>query len=400
MRTIALASSALLVLFGLYGWNLQMARGPELVAAGHEQMTRCIRLPAPRGAITDRHGAPLAVSASAAENATDQVLAVPALVRSRPDDVAKLASLIGQPVDAVRTTLDNAPATTLSLPLADVPRAAGDAITAAGITGVLVVPQARRSYPTGAVLGPVLGFAGIATPTDIQRWPDLPAGEIVGRAGLEQQYDSVLRGVNGRQCVYVSPPGIPVAMGERVEPVPRSRPAAVAGPRAAGAALRRSVTALRGQRKGHVGAALAMDPRNGQVLALASAPSYDNNVYGPPIDVAGVQAAAKAPGHPMLEHATQAALPPGSTFKLVVAAAGVVNPVIPPRRSSRRAALHARRPHLRQLETDGAHGPGPVHRVVQRRLLLQARQRSRTGADHRRGARPRRGQTDRDRPAR
>ncbi|GAA1180457.1 FtsW/RodA/SpoVE family cell cycle protein [Pseudonocardia alaniniphila] len=330
MRTIALASSALLVLFGLYGWNLQMTRGPELAAAGHEQMTRCIRLPAPRGAITDRHGAPLAVSASTAENAMDQVLAVPALVRSRPDDVAKLASLIGQPVDAVRTSLDNAPATTLSLPLADVPRVAGDAVTAAGITGVIVVPQGRRSYPTGALLGPVLGFAGIATPTDIERWPDLPAGEIVGRAGLEQQYDSVLRGVNGRQCVYVSPPGIPVAMGERVEPV-------------RGADLRLSldlglqerlsaglVNALRGQRKSHVGAALAMDPRNGQILALASAPSYDNNVYGPPVDVAGVQAAANAPGHPMLEHATQAALPPGSTFKLVVAAAQMVNPVIPP----------------------------------------------------------------------
>ncbi|MCU1664164.1 MAG: hypothetical protein QOI36_3997 [Pseudonocardiales bacterium] len=333
MRVTALVSTALLVSFGLYGWNLQTVRGQELAAAGQEQMTRCIRLPAPRGSITDRHGAPLAVSASAAENAVDRVVAVPALLRSRPDDVARLAALIGQPVDAVRTALDNAPATTLSLPLADIPRAVGDAVTAAGITGVLVVPEARRSYPTGSLLGPVIGFAGIATPTDTQRWPDLPPGEIVGRVGLEQQYDSVLRGVNGQQCVYVTPEGIPVAMGERVDAVP-------------GADLRLSldlglqqrlstglVAALRAQRsKSAVGAALAMDPRNGQILALASAPSYDNNVYGPPIDAAGLQALATAPGHPMLEHATQAALPPGSTFKLVVAAAAVVNPVIPPDR--------------------------------------------------------------------
>ena len=150
---------------------------------------------------------------------TDQVLAVPALVRSRPDDVAKLASLIGQPVDAC-THSSNAPATTTSPCRWRTSRgAAGDAVTAAGITGCSWSAEPGAATPPGAVLGPVLGFAGIATPTDIQRWPDLPAGEIVGRAGLEQQYDSVLRGVNGRQCVYVSPPGIPVAMGERVEPV-------------------------------------------------------------------------------------------------------------------------------------------------------------------------------------
>jgi cell division protein FtsI/penicillin-binding protein 2/cell division protein FtsW (lipid II flippase) len=333
MRLIALMSTALLVSFGLYGWNLHTARGKELAAAGQDQMTRCIRLPAVRGSITDRHGAPLAVSSLSSENGIDKVVAVPALVRSRPDDVARLAALIGQPVDAVRTALDAAPATTLALPVADVPRQAGDAVTAAGITGVLVIPEPRRTYPTGAVLGPVIGFAGIATPADTQRWADLPAGEIVGRAGLEQQYDSVLRGVNGQQCVYVTPTGIPVVMGRRVEPVP-------------GADLRLSldlglqqrlttglVAALRAQRSPRaVGAALALDPRNGQVLALASAPSYDNNVYGPPVDATGLQRLANAPGHPMLEHSSQAALPPGSTFKLVVAAASVVNPVIPPER--------------------------------------------------------------------
>ena len=91
MRFVALGVSALLVSFGLYGWNLQVARGDALFAAGQDQMTRCIRIPAERGAITDRHGAPLAVSASAADSGVDQVIVVPALLRSRPDDVARLA---------------------------------------------------------------------------------------------------------------------------------------------------------------------------------------------------------------------------------------------------------------------------------------------------------------------
>ena len=73
-----------------------------------------------------------------------------------------------------------------------------------------------------------------------------------------------------------------------------------------------------------------MDPRSGQVLAIASTPSFDNNVYGPPVDAAALRDVAAAPGSPMLEHVTQAVAPPGSTFKLVVAAANQAHPVFPP----------------------------------------------------------------------
>jgi cell division protein FtsI/penicillin-binding protein 2 len=334
VRLTALGLTGLLVLFGQYAWDLHSARGEELAAAGQDQMSRCIRIPADRGAITDRHGAPLALSSSTTDAGVHEVIAIPSIVRSRPDDVARLAGLVGQPVEAVRGALDGVPETTLAVRVAEVSRPVGDTVTAAGVTGVVVVPAPRRSYPQGSLLGPVLGFAGIATPDETERWPNLPSGEIVGRAGLEQQYDALLRGVNGRQCVYVTPKGVPVAMGERVEPIP-------------GATLRTSLdlglqrqlvagldAALQAQTSRRaIGAAVAMDVRTGQVLAIASRPSYDNNVYGPPVDSAALKALANAPGHPMLEHVTQAALPPGSTFKLVVAAAGVVNPVFPPHRA-------------------------------------------------------------------
>jgi cell division protein FtsI/penicillin-binding protein 2 len=175
----------------------------------------------------------------------------------------------------------------------------------------------------------------VATPEDEERWPDLPLGEYVGRAGLEQQYDAVLRGINGRQCLYVDPEGVPVALGERQEPVP-------------GADLRLSIdlglqrvldarlaAAVRAQPRpqGKIGAAVAMDPRTGQVLAMASTPSFDNNVYGPPVDAGALQALADAPGSPMLEHVTQAVAPPGSTFKLVVAAANQAHGTFAPRRA-------------------------------------------------------------------
>jgi cell division protein FtsI/penicillin-binding protein 2/cell division protein FtsW (lipid II flippase) len=327
VRTMAVGLTGLLVVFATYTWNVQQAQGALLYAAGQDQMTRCLRIPAQRGAITDRHGTVLATSTG--DGALQDVVVVPALLRSRPGDVERLAALTGQPADGLRATLDAAPDTTIGLALAQVPPAVGATVAAAGLDAVWVVPPARRTYPTGPVLGPVLGFAGVATPAETVQQPDLPPGVIVGRAGLEQQYDAVLRGLDGEQCVYVTPKGVPAALGPRTEPAP-------------GADLRLSLdlglqerltAGLRnavGPRRNAVGAAVALDPRTGQLLALASMPSYDNAVYGPPVDVSALRALANAPGHPQLEKASQAALPPGSTFKLVVAAAATQHGVIPP----------------------------------------------------------------------
>ncbi|MGY1753501.1 FtsW/RodA/SpoVE family cell cycle protein [Blastococcus sp. SYSU D01042] len=332
VRLAAAALSLLLISFGVYGWRLQETRGEALRIAGDDQMTRCLRLPAPRGVITDRHDVPLALDAGDAGTGVDRVLAVPALLRADPAEVDRLAQLTGRPALDVHVQLASVEDTTLSVPVADVPRPVADAVAAAGIEGVLVVPEPRRAYPHGALLGPVLGFVGVATPEDEARWPGLPAGAVVGRAGLERQYDAVLRGLDGQQCLYVDPRGVPVALGEHRAPV-------------RGADLRLSLDlglqrrldagvaaalAAQPRPRGKIGAAVAMDPRTGQVLAMASAPSFDNNVYGPPIDTAALQALVDAPGSPMLEHVTQAVAPPGSTFKLVTAAANQVHGIYRP----------------------------------------------------------------------
>ncbi|MBW8767135.1 MAG: FtsW/RodA/SpoVE family cell cycle protein, partial [Geodermatophilales bacterium] len=308
VRLAAVGLSLLLVSFGVYGWRLQSTQGEALRVVGQEQMTRCIRLPALRGSITDRHGEPLAVNAADVGSGVDRVLVVPALLRTRSAEMDHLAELTGRPPGDLRAQIRAAATTTLSLPVAEVPRAVGNAVTTAAIAGVLVIPEPRRAYPQGALLGPVLGFAGVATPEDEKRWPGLPRGEVVGRAGLEQQYDAVLRGINGRQCLYVDPKGVPVRLGERQDPVP-------------GADLRLSID---------LGLQRLLDASLGQILAIASAPSFDNNVYGPPIDAGALQGLAGAPGSSMLEHVTQAVAPPGSTFKLVVAAADQAHPVLAP----------------------------------------------------------------------
>jgi cell division protein FtsI/penicillin-binding protein 2 len=312
--------------FASFGWSLLSAKGESLRLLGLDQATRCISLPAPRGMVTDRHGAPLSTNIT-----TARVVAVPELLRRNPDDVARLAELTGLPVAALSATVAAARATDVSVPVADLEVPAGERVAAAGIPGVVVVPQQRRFYPTGPLLAPMLGFVGVATPAEAARWPDLRSGESVGRAGIEAQYDAVLRGVDGEQCVYVDPVGVPVAMSYRRDPVPGAN-VSLSVDLGLQQQLTTSLdTALQAASGGRdVAGAVAMDPRNGQILALASLPSYDNNIYGPPVDSAALQRVSAAPGTPLVEHVTRTAVPPGSTFKLVTGTAALLHPWIPP----------------------------------------------------------------------
>jgi cell division protein FtsI/penicillin-binding protein 2/cell division protein FtsW (lipid II flippase) len=327
LRTNAVAVTGLLLAMVGFAWQLQSADGPQLRAAALSQMMRCTRVPAARGDITDRHEKPLAVDLRRA-----RVAAVPALVR--PDDVAVLAALTARPVSGLRRMLDRN-RSSLDLTIASLPRAAGRRVRAAGLPGVFVVPEATRRYPSGGELGPVLGWTGVATPVEMERWPTLPLGATVGRAGLEQVYDPILRGADGRQCVYVTPAGTPVALGPYTPPRRGSTVRLTLDLGLQRKLTHELATVLRGvpgQPRGDIGGSVVLDPRNGEVLAMASLPSYDSRVFGPPVNNRALQRLAHRPASPMLEHVTQVAAPPGSTFKLVVAAANLRTGVVPPGR--------------------------------------------------------------------
>jgi len=330
LRPRLLHTTALLVtgtLLGLVGfaWQLQAASGEELRAAALHQMLRCTRVPAARGEITDRHGVPLAVNVH-----RDRVVAVPGLVHRR--DVATLAALTGRPPAVLHRTL-RAHHGSLDVTVATLPPAGGRRLTAAHVPGVYVVPVTGRRYPYGSLLGSVLGWTGIATPVEMERWPELPLGAVAGRAGLEQTYDPILRGTDGRQCVFVTPAGTPAALGPYVAPRQGTAVRLTLDLGLERELTRNLAAALRGfpgEPRGDLGGAVILDPTNGQVLAMASLPAYDNNIFGPPVHNRALARAARRPASPMLDHVTQVVAPPGSTFKLVVAAADMRTGTVPP----------------------------------------------------------------------
>ncbi|MGN6244293.1 MAG: FtsW/RodA/SpoVE family cell cycle protein [Motilibacteraceae bacterium] len=324
VRFAALGASALLVGLAVRGYGIA-AEGAGLRAAATAQMTRCVPIPAPRGQITDRHGAVLARDGS-----QSTVYAVPGLLERPAGAVERLARLLGQTPAQLRAALDRPTDTVAVTVAAGVPAAVSRRVSAAQLTGVFVVRSPQRVYPTGALLGPVLGFVGVATPDDVARLGPLAPGTEVGRTGLEQRYDGVLRGVDGAQCVYVDPRGRAVAPGPRREPVPGATLRTTLDLPLQRVLTRSLAAALAAGHGRDLGGSVVMDPRTGQVLAMASLPSYDNSIYGPPVNGTALARLATAPGNPMLEHVTQVAAPPGSTFKLVVAATDMVHKALPP----------------------------------------------------------------------
>ncbi|HSR24861.1 MAG TPA: penicillin-binding transpeptidase domain-containing protein, partial [Candidatus Eisenbacteria bacterium] len=324
LRAGALAATCVLVVFSAYGWQLHAVDGATLRAVGDVQMSRCIRIPADRGMIADRHGTPLVYA-----EPDRQVVAVPAFLLQAPDGVARLAQLTRQPVAKLRSTVEAARAQ-LSVKLGTVPAAVAGRVEASGIPGVFTVPSPRRVHPQGSLLAAVLGFVGVATPQEEARWPGLPLGETVGRAGIERQYDAILRGIDGKQCMNVHPSGVPVSMAERQDPVPGADLLLTIDLRLQ-RKLTSELTARMRASHGDLGGAVVMDPRSGQVLAMASLPSYDPGIYGPPVDGRALARAGARPSSPTLEHVTQVNAPPGSVFKLVVAATNSVYKGISPK---------------------------------------------------------------------
>ena len=323
VRAGALSMSGLLAFLGLYGWQFQKRNGPVLRAEAQTEVTRCVTVPAPRGVITDRHGTVLAEDVN-----SYQVETVPSLLAHDPNGMQRLAPLLGRTATALQDQVAAA-VHDLALQLATVAPATGARIKALGIPEVWLVTAPGRVYPYGDLLGPILGYVGIATPADERRWPGLPPGEIVGRAGIELQYDPVLRGVDGRQCVYVDPAGVPRAMAGYQAPVPGDT-VMLSIDLGLQEQLTADLAAGLASSGGDLGGAVAMDPRTGQVLAMASLPAYNDNIYGPPVDLAALRQLASRRGQPGLEHVTQSVAPPGSTFKLVVGSADAVYNAVPP----------------------------------------------------------------------
>ncbi len=205
-------------------------------------------------------------------------------------------------------------------------------VTLPGV-GIQIIP--RRSYPTGALTSQVIGFLGKISPeqvTEFEAQGYNPDVDRIGYAGIEAATEDFLRGVPGRKYVERDILGREKrTVGETIEPVTGDNVYLTLDTelqQVAEESLREQLARVGSQR----GVVIALDPRDGQVLALVSLPTYDNNFFAQgitkPEEFDELQALIDDPHAPLYNHAIADLVPPGSTFKIVPATGGLQEGVI------------------------------------------------------------------------
>ena len=304
-------------------WHVQVLDSPRYGAAQSLQSFRRVQIPGLRGRILDREGTVLADNRPAYAVAIyceelrqpgawgNTILAIDSLID-------QLAARLGLPRQVSHDEVARHVRRALPMPLlawedVDYRTLAYLSEWAGALPGVAILPLPRRVYPQGRLAAHLLGYvSAAAAPDEGRRW-HYRRPDPHGRAGLERQYDRLLAGESGEELLRVDSRGY---THERL--VSAQARAGSDLTLTLDAALQREAEAALG---GRAGAVVALDPRNGDVLAMASAPTFDPNAFIPAIPAAAWEAILADPDSPLLNRAIQAQYAPGSVFKPFVAVA-------------------------------------------------------------------------------
>ncbi|HWC04057.1 MAG TPA: penicillin-binding protein 2 [Methylomirabilota bacterium] len=320
LRLVAVTLGVAFLLVGGQLANLQILSGERLAALSDRNRLRLRPIAAPRGILFDRTGLPLVDNRPAFT-----LMVVPRDVPDLGALVERLAELLQVPEAELRDRLtrvspDSPWPVRLSrgLTLEEVARVEEWRLELPGVT-VDVEPQ--RAYPGIQFAAHLLGYVREASEADLGR-DGMRRGDLVGQTGLERLHDAHLRGRDGGEQVEVDAYGRLIRVLDRREPVPGAHMWTTIDRR-----IQQAAEDALGARPGAI---VVMDPRNGDVLALASHPAFPVERFSRPLDRETWLALVQDPARPLLNRAVQGIYPPGSLFKIVVAAAGLQGQVITP----------------------------------------------------------------------
>jgi len=315
-RVLTVILALIFILLFARVWQLQVLEGAKYSRLSSENAARTIPIIAPRGIIYDRNGKVI-VSNRAILSAYLLPKSVDA--KELPSLVGKLSSVLGVSEDEIFAKLKKHKKSPFepvlvkkNLPISVVTRLEE---RKRDFPGVVVRTQPVRRYPHGRVGVHLLGYVGEVTKDELKRlkFMGYKIGDSIGKGGVEARYDKYLRGVDGGQQLEVDVYGKPIRTKRSLDPVPGNDVTLTVD-----IELQKVVEkALAGKE----GAVVVLDPRNGEVLAMASAPNYDPNIFAEPMERSEWERLDKR-GHPFMNRALSV-YPPGSIFKPVTLSAAL-----------------------------------------------------------------------------
>lgn len=312
---------------------LQITNGTEFSAISTRQRTVDEPIASPRGYMYDRNGRLLVKNVP--------TFAVKIRPADLPDDmrddvVNRLSALLRMDPADINATIDGNPGSAFDLVriAQDVDRRTAQLISEAGfeLPGVDVVVEARRQYTDGPLMSQLLGYTG---PVSSEQLPDLreegyQPDDLLGKVGLELQYETELRGTYGVQTVARDQTGRRTQVLQTVrDAVPGSSLKLTIDTKAQRYAEKAMKWAFAevGMTRGVV---IAMNPQTGEILAMVSLPTYDNNRFARGISETAYKKLLQNKDKPLINHAIQAQYAPGSTYKLVTGTGALADREITP----------------------------------------------------------------------
>lgn len=312
----------LMVLLLVGFWDLQVVDSDHYLQLADRNRIRTVPVIAPRGAMLDREGRVL----------VDTYPSFSVLLLR--DDEQQVERLLPQIADGLELSLDDvrqqfeaAKALPHFQPIVIKPEASPSDIAfieshRADVPVLEMLMVHRRRYPPNGFMAHASGYVGEVSSDQIEEANGrYKPGDIVGKTGLEKQYNEQLMGTDGQRRVVVNSVGREVGRLEQTDAIP-------------GKPIRLTIdydlqAVAEQDLAGKKGAVVALDPKTGEILALASQPSYDPNDFAVRISGEEWQRLNDDPEHPLMNRAVQAQLAPGSTFKILETTAMLESKAIP-----------------------------------------------------------------------
>jgi len=363
---LAAAAAFVLFAFGLLGARLvylQVYRHDELSTQAENNRITVVPIVPNRGLILDRNGIVLANNYSAY---TLEIM--PSKVDDLEGTIDRLAAIVDiQPRDRKRfkRLMDENSKTFESLPIRtklsddEVARFTAQRFM---FTGVDIKARLFRNYPLGEVGSHLIGYIGRINEAEKEKIDDSEdeanyrGTQYIGKLGVEQSYEAELHGATGFEEMETSAGGHPV---RRLKSNPATPGNALV--MSIDIRLQALVEELFGERRG---ALVAIDPRNGEVLAFVSKPNFDPNLFVDGIDVENWKALNESPDKPLLNRALRGTYPPGSTYKPFMALAALTLGKRTPQQTVYDPGFYNFGNHRFRDDKEGGHGTVDMYKSI------------------------------------
>ncbi|CAB5082418.1 Peptidoglycan D,D-transpeptidase MrdA (EC [Olavius algarvensis associated proteobacterium Delta 3] len=319
---VMLVAVAAFAILGFRLFHLQVLHGDELRELSERNSIRLQSIDPPRGLIFDRNGRLLVDNRPAFD-----VSIIPKDAKPLEETIRKLSRLLGVPADGLMTKIKTRRRQSAYQPIPlkqDIGRNVLAAIEARryDLPGVFIDVKPRRQYIYRQSAAHLIGYLGEINADELScgLYDDCRAGDYIGKFGIEKAYESSLRGGRGGRQVEVSAKGQVVRVMKTVGAKPGQNIFLTIDQQ-----LQLKAEELLAAQ---AGAAIAMDPTTGQLLAMASSPSFDQNAFVSGMTHDQWNVLISNPQRPMSNKAVQGEYPPASTYKIVTAIAGLEEELI------------------------------------------------------------------------